>query len=316
MYLPFVFLAYCSLRAFYNISASLVLPLVFMWSFWPPFFLYKADCTWSSSAKQDQLSTKVMFGSWSVRFFILSLNSLICLLVLVLKFSFRGNMLEMRNSALEHLADISDRFSTYSVYLVLKSCSDDTGKSVEPACRMTVWNTLSLSFEMLSSLVTTSLIFSPPVMWLVTCILKSSSPGISRSRQFEEPSNKHSTLDWQLASCSGSCSRTSGESKHWDHRSCTGSFLAFGGLWSGSKDFSGLDKLGKSPWFDRSKRLFGQSRAIWSFSPRLKHCFPTGHSAFMWLMLPQLKQRRWDFWGPLCSPKTMWPLHQGHSIRV
>ena len=152
----------------------------------------------------------------------------------------------------------------------------------------------------------------------VACYLypKSSSPEITRSRQFEEPRNKHSTLDWQLASCSGSCSWTSGESKHGDPRSCNGSFLAFGGLWSASKDFSGLAKLGKSPWFDRSKRLFGQSRVIWSFSPQLKHCFPTGHSALMWLMLPQLKQRRWGFWGQLCSPLTMWPLHQRHSIRV
>ena len=143
-------------------------------------------------------------------------------------------------------------------------------------------------------------------MWLVTWILKSSSSGITKLRQFEEPINKQSMLVCLPALSSMSIARVCGESEQGGPRSCFCSASDFEGH---SGDFSGRDTWGKWSLSDMSQRPFGHSRAMWLLSPQLKHCFPVGHSDLMWLVLPQLKRRLWGFLGQSLFSLMIWFLH-------
>ena len=150
----------------------------------------------------------------------------------------------------------------------LKIFSVFTGKSVEPTCNTTVWNSFSSELGMSWSLEAESLIFKTPIMRLVCWMPKSSSPGITKPRQFEDPTNKHFTL--VLPSVFSFEWRVSGESIQGGPNSCTSSSW---GTCSGSRIASGLGRLGKLSALGATAAGLGQSRAIWPVCWQLKHCY-------------------------------------------
>ena len=123
-------------------------------------------------------------------------------------------------------------------------------------------------------------------MRLVSWISKSSSPGMTRPRQFEDPTNKHLMFTF---CCFSSGSRASGESTHGEPRSCPNTSRVARGFGSGSGVASGFERPGKSSLFSTTEWRLGHSRAMWPLWPQLKHCFPTWQSLFIWSVLPQLR---------------------------
>ena len=128
---------------------------------------------------------------------------------------------------------------------------------MEPTCNTTVWNSFSSELGMSWSLEAESLIFYPPFMRLVCWIAKSSSPGITKPRQFEDPTNKHFTL--VLPSVFSFEWRVSGESIQGGPNSCTSSSW---GICSGSGIASGLDRLWKLSALSATAAGLEQSRIV------------------------------------------------------